>query len=167
VTSRPDTRGLLRRAGLDLGEACSRYPIRYSVDARCLVDDPTSACIYIGQRIAERANHTRVIAARSLHLQRDALATPFDKQIDLGSRRRAPEEGLRLGVNKFLPSKHVLDHKRLPARAADRMGMKLIVRRDVQQMVQQPGITQIDLRRLDQPLADVTEIGPKRPNQVR
>lgn len=59
MTCRPDPRRLLRRASLDLGEACSRYPIRYPVDAGCLVDDPASACIYIGQRIEEQAQIRR------------------------------------------------------------------------------------------------------------
>ena len=80
MTCRLDTRRLLRRAGLDLGEACSRYPIRYPVGAGSLVDDPPSACTYIGKCIAERANRTRVIAARSLHLERDAFTRAAAKR---------------------------------------------------------------------------------------
>ena len=80
----------------------------------------------------------------------------IDDQIDFSTGVR-PEEMERTGrMVQTLERGDLLDHETLEAVTAGRRSDELLVGADAEQIVQEAGVAQIDLRRLDQP---PTEIG--------
>src|SRR5690606_5957351 len=89
----------------------------------------------------------------ALDLDRPERATGQEKQeIDLRTGSGAIEMGGGAGRCR---SQKVLDREAFPAGADHRMGQELVERPDAQQRMQDAAVAHIDLRRLDQALADI------------
>lgn len=78
-------------------------------------------------------------------------AAALQQQIGFGPACGAPEMGQRMGVCQSLAAQQVFQHKGFPAGPADGVAAQGIQRIDVEQMVQQPGIAQVQFGDVFQP----------------
>jgi hypothetical protein len=126
-------------------------------------------------RLHDQATHWFEIIAGdvepALHLGREAafdldcpeLATrKFQQKVDLCSGGRAIVERRS---PRWRAGDQCLDNEALPARPNDRVIMESVSRRDRQQRVKNAAISQIDLGRLDQTLAENGVKGLQSPDQ--
>ena len=78
-----------------------------------------------------------------------------DRGVDLGAARRAPEERLRLRVMPMVGGQNLVDDEPFPADAAGGMHVELTRGAHPEEVVQQPGVPEVDLRALHEAFADV------------
>ena len=91
-----------------------------------------------------------------------APARQLEHQVDLGAGLGAKEARRRTGGHR---GQQVLDHEPFPAGAGHGMAGEGVVVFDAEQGVDQTAVPDVDLGRLDQPLADVGVEGPQPPHQ--
>jgi hypothetical protein len=80
-------------------------------------------------------------AARHEKIKFSAMGSPVEPGLPIGQQRD-----------------DLLNHKAFPTGAADRMSTQGVIVRNTQQLVQKPAVAQINLRALDEPLADIHAI---------
>ncbi len=159
-------RTLLSRHALDdLGETRARDGVVDPLDAAALIDDPGARRADVPHRLAQHPQLPPRSAVRRFHFDHDARAAAVQHQVGFGAGRGTPEVGAGTRMCDGFAPENILDDERFPARAAHRVRLQLLMAADVQQVVQQPGIPQVELRRLDQALADVAEIRWQPPQQ--
>ena len=83
----------------------------------------------------------------------------FDHQIDFGTICRAPKKELSVGMPQSFTPNNILKHESLPTGSKYGMVANIIERVQIQQVMQQSRVSQIDLRRFDQPFAHIAKIG--------
>ena len=101
----------------------------------------------IGQRRVQFVSEDRLFRSARFDLDADFLAAAVQQQVNFRSRGRAPKVKLCVRTRQMLPADDFLDDKSFPACAPDRMRVEFTEGADVEEMMQQTGITQVEFRR--------------------
>ena len=129
------------------------------VGAVGLIEYPALRRVHVVHGLFQHAGGVGLVAASRLDFHRHAFGTALDHEVNFRPVRRAPEEELRVRMPQFLAPDDVFEHEGFPACTVCRMVAHLVERAEVEQMMEQAGVAQINFRGLDEPLADVAEVG--------
>jgi len=96
-----------------------------------------------------------MVASGGLDFDGDPAHAALEHEVDLRASGSAPVKGMRARMPELFALHDVFDDERLPARAADGVRLQVLL----------PGIAQVELGGLREPLADVAKIRTQRPEQ--
>jgi hypothetical protein len=103
--------------------------------------------------------------AVGLNFDSDAIAATVKDQVRFLTGGGAPKEKLSEGMREPFTTNEIFNDKTLPTRTSKRMVVQIVRGRDMEQMMQEPAVSDKNARSFDQPLADITKIRREAPDE--